>query len=202
MSADALQTFYKYLPAAAAQYCYDLWQQYAFHFKIDKKRSTKLGDWRYEPARDKHTITVNHDLNPYQFLVTYIHEVAHLVTFESFQNRVKPHGREWKDNFKSLLKPLIIPSIFPPDLIQVLESYLRNPRASSCADPHLFQAMSLYDQKREGEMLLSEIDPGGVFQFNDKLFQKEEKKRTRSVCLELRTGKKYLIPEIATVTIK
>ena len=50
--------------------------------------------------------------------------------------------------------------------------------------------------------MLADLEPGDVFQFNNRLFQKEFKKRTRSVCLDIKTGKQYLIPEVATVNLK
>ena len=192
----------KFVPAESVHYCHELLYRYGFKLRITKSRKTKLGDYRFLASEKKHLITINHDLNPYQFLITYIHEVAHLVTFERYQNQVRPHGEEWKHNFKYLLNPMIEIGVFPHDLTLAIEKYMSNPKASSCADPYLFRALSNYDQKIDGELLLSEIDPGGVFQFNDRLFQKEEKKRTRSICLELKTGKKYLIPEIATVKVK
>ena len=52
-------------------------------------------------------ITVNGDLNPYSFLITTIHEFAHLVTFEEYQGRVKPHGKEWQLTYSKMLYPVI-----------------------------------------------------------------------------------------------
>lgn len=193
------QIFEKYVPLAAADYCFDLLSHYGFQFKITRSRKTKLGDYRFLSQERKHMITVNHDLNRFQFLVTYLHEVAHLITFELHQHRVLPHGKEWKNNFRKLLEDLNLPSIFPEDLRSVIDTYLRNPKASSCADPTLFKALSRYDTKKNGEKFLADLGPGEIFQFNNRLFQKELKKRTRSVCLDMKTGKQYLIPEVATV---
>lgn len=197
-----LNIFQKYVPEKAALYCHDLWTHYGFRFKITRSRKTKLGDYRYVRELKRHIITVNHDLNPFQFLVTYIHEVAHLITFEKYQHSVKPHGAEWKSSFRELMKPVITPSVFPVDLIEALNKYISNPKASSCADPALFRAMSVYDENVNNEQLLSDIGIGQVFKFQNRYFQKELTKRTRSVCLELRTGKKFLIPEVASVEPK
>ncbi len=193
------QIFEKYVPLAAVDYCLDLLSHFGFQFKITRSRKTRLGDYRFLSQQRKHMITVNHDLNRFQFLVTYLHEVAHLITFESHQHRVLPHGKEWKNNFGKLLEDLNLPSIFPEDLRSVIDTYLRNPKASSCADPTLFKVLSKYDIKNNGEKFLSDLGPGEIFQFNNRLFQKEFKKRTRSVCLDMKTGKQYLIPEVATV---
>ncbi len=193
------QIFEKYVPEAAVDYCSDLLNHYGFQFKITRSRKTKLGDYRFLSHTRKHVITVNHDLNKFQFLVTYLHEVAHLITFESHQHRVQPHGIEWKRNFSELLVDMNISSIFPEELGSIIQSYIKNPKASSCADPTLFKALSKYDVKKNGEKFLADLKPGDVFRFNNRLFQKELKKRTRSVCLDMKTGKQYLIPEVATV---
>ena len=193
------RVFQKYVPSTAVDYCLDLFNQYGFLFKITRSRKTKLGDYRFLTKEKRHVITVNYDLNRYQFLVTYIHEVAHLVTFESYQDKVLPHGKEWKNNFRMLMEPVNHAAVFPYNLLSVINSYLKNPRASSCADPTLFKALRSYDEVDDGRKMLAELLPGDVFEFNNRLFQKELKKRTRSLCIELKSGKQYLIPEVATV---
>jgi len=196
------QIFAKYAPEKAVAYCHDLWRHYGFRIKITRSRSSKLGDYRYITQEKKHMITINHDLNPYQFLITYIHEVAHLVTFEEFQTKVKAHGSEWKKNFSFLVQPLIRNHVFPDDLLMAINNHFNAPKASSCADPILFKALSLYDRDSDERKMLADLRVGDVFSFNRRLFKKEQKKRTRSICLDLKTGRKYLISEIAKVEVK
>ncbi len=144
------QIIQKYVPTAAVDYCLDLLNHYGFRLKITRSRKTKLGDYRFLSQEQKHVITVNNDLNRYQFLVTYLHEVAHLITFESHQNRIQPHGKEWKNNFRDLLEPLNKSSVFPQHLMEVVDLFLKTPKASSCADPTLFKALGQYDGKKDG----------------------------------------------------
>ncbi|MEQ9423919.1 MAG: SprT-like domain-containing protein [Cyclobacteriaceae bacterium] len=195
---DSKELFKKYVPTPAIDYCYDLWQHHGFQLKITKSRSSKLGDYRYVHKERRHYITVNHDLNHYQFLMTYLHEVAHLITFEQYQSAVMPHGKEWKSIFKNLLIPMMRQGAFPKDLTPVIYKFLSKPKASSCADPDLFKALSKYDGEIQATFL-SDIEIGQVFQLDKRIFQKEEKKRTRSVCLDINTGRKYLISEVARV---
>jgi len=55
------------------------------HLKITRGRRTKLGDYRPPVRHSNHRISINHDLNPYAFLITFIHEFAHLlVTLKIF----------------------------------------------------------------------------------------------------------------------
>lgn len=195
---DPKQTFYKYFPAGAADYCYQLWQDHAFHFKINRKRNSKLGDWRFDPQSKRHTITVNHDLNPFAFLITYVHEVAHLFTWVNHGRKAAPHGAEWKESFRQLLSPVLNEQVFPTELLSLLKKHMRNPKASTVGDHSLSKALKRYDLHESGTYL-SDIAPGETFRFRGKQWRKEEKRRTRSLCTELNSGKRYLISELAEV---
>lgn len=189
----------KHVPESAVDYCHQLWQQYPFHFKLSKKRSSKLGDYRFNPSYQSHTVTVNADLNPYQFLITYVHEVAHRVAHKH-RSRQKPHGPEWKLKFRELMLPVLRPEIFPEEVLRTLERHMRNPKASTAGDPELVRVLANYDEGTEATFTLSDLPLGEEFLFHKRSFRKLEKKRTRSVCLDLENNKKYLIPEMATIT--
>lgn len=195
--ADVLATLRRHLPANAVDYCFDLWERNNFVFKVKNPRRSKLGDYRYVPSTGKHSISVNRDLNPYAFLVTYLHEVAHLLTFRKHGRRARPHGAEWKRNFRDITYPLMTPAVFPEDLLAPIAGYLRNPAASSCADPTLMKALHAYDT--ETLPMLKELPEGVVFALHNRLFKKGKLKRSRYVCQEVRSGKSYLISGHAMV---
>lgn len=180
-------------------YCFKLWDHFGFEFQIKKSRQTKLGDYRYTPKTKQHTITINNDLNPFSFLVTYLHEVAHLVTFQSHGRKAAPHGKEWKENFQKVAAPVLNPAVFPPPILLALENYFKNPRAASCSDPILYNVLKKFDGPTD-QIALSKINVGDSFNFNDKVYRKLEKKRTRSVCMEVSSQRRYLIAEVAQVT--
>ncbi|WMJ71908.1 transcription elongation protein SprT [Cytophagaceae bacterium ABcell3] len=186
----------KYLPEEAVDYCCDLWESHRFDFKVTRRRATKLGDYRYYFQTGRHCITVNGDLNPYSFLITYLHEVAHLKTNLAHGRHVKPHGEEWKENFSSLL--LAVRDVFPEEILKPLDNYIKNPKASSCSDAALLKALNGCE-KGEPTVYLSEVSLGESFIFNKKIYVKEQRKRTRSVCCEVSTGRKFLIPDAAPI---
>lgn len=189
-----------YLPRSAVSYCFDLWQSHPFLFKITPHRSTKSGDYRFDPTAKRHTISINGSLNHFEFLVTYVHEVAHLVTFEAHGRKVSPHGKEWKNTFKRLMAPLMRDHVFPEDLHQVLYKHLRNPKASFYADPQLVSVLRRYGKVNPlARRSLIELSTGDVFKFKRKMFRVEEKRRTRMLCLELRSKDKFLIHQSAEV---
>lgn len=161
------------------------------HFVISKPRKTKLGDFmaphQGKPAR----ISVNSDLNPYNFLITSIHEFAHLGCFLKHANKVNPHGIEWKNIYTDLLKPFISKRIFPEELIPVLVYHVSNPLASSCTCPKLSRALAKYDNNPG--TFLSDIAAKEVFVFHNIEYKKLEMRRTRYICKRLSDGKKFLI---------
>src|SRR5699024_9831990 len=102
-----------YLPERAVAPAFALIKQHGIHLKIVRERHTRHGDYRN--LNGQHLITVNANLNTYRFLITLIHEIAHLLAFEHFGNRIKPHGKEWKQTFQRLMLPFLKPDIFPAD---------------------------------------------------------------------------------------
>nr|WP_293840512.1 sprT domain-containing protein [uncultured Arsenicibacter sp.] len=193
----------KYLPAEAVSYCQNLWQHYAFQLRIVRARKTKLGDFR-ALAPGQLQISVNADLNPFAFLITYIHEVAHADVYVSHTTRrlraMKPHGPVWQQAFQRLMQPLLTEQVFPAAILAPLRIYMQAPAASSHASPALVQALRLADPVRHNELnphnrLLSlhELAEGELFQFREKTYQRGTLRRTRVVCKEISSSKSYAI---------
>lgn len=117
----------KYLPEHAVHPCFELIKANHVHLKIVNERQTRHGDYRRRPD-GSHQITVNASLNKYRFLITLIHEIAHLVAFEKYGRTILPHGAEWKHTFQRLMIPFIRPEIFPHNLLPLLARHFKNPR--------------------------------------------------------------------------
>ncbi len=203
LSESSRQKFFtvlqKYVPTDAVHYCYDLWVKNPFHFKISRNRQTKLGDYKYDPYRKEHTITVNYNLNLYNFLITYLHEFAHLTTTEKYGRKVLPHGKEWKKEFQNILSPMLSALIFPEDVLKVLIKHMKNPKASTHSDMHLVKALRKYDDGFSDVIILDELENGDIFSFKGNTFKKLESRRTRVLCHHIASGRRYLIPRIAKV---
>lgn len=170
-------------------------------FKISKSRATKLGDYRHPFKEAGHKISVNNNLNRYAFLVTTVHEFAHLLTWNDHKNKVKPHGEEWKHNFKRMMAPFLEQDIFPSDLHFVITGYLHNPSASSCTDLKLSRALKKYDARLD-QSRLEELPHNAVFTIKDgRRFKKGEKLRKRFRCECLDNGNIYLFNPLAEVVM-
>jgi len=185
------------VPISALDYCVDLFEEAPFDFKLSRSRSSKLGDYRFDPRTGKHTVTVNADLNPYQFLITYVHEIAHRRVHENGR-RLRPHGAHWKNEFRHLLFPVMNSEVFPDDVLRPLARHMKNPKASTASDHRLFRAISNYDHFG-AQVRLMDLNLGEQFVLKRRSFELIEKKRTRALCVDLGNQKRYLIPMIAPV---
>jgi hypothetical protein len=103
------------------------------HLTITRSRKSILGDYRHATGSDNHRISVNGSLNKYAFLITLIHEIGHLVTFQQYGSRVNSHGKEWKLAYRRVLEDFLHLKLFPPDLHQALLKSLHDLPASSCS---------------------------------------------------------------------
>lgn len=176
---------------------------YKVHLTVTKKRKTVLGDYRHAFHGANHRITVNSNLNKYEFLITLLHELAHLLTFEQHRNRVEAHGKEWKNNYSKLLISFIQKKVFPADIEKALEQSVINPAATANGETALILALRKYDAvKREGYFHIAEIPVGSLFQTDDKrIFQKGQKRRSRYTCTEIKTGLKYTFSPVYEVKL-
>lgn len=191
------------VPQAAASYCVGLWREHGFTLRIKGDRKTKLGDFRVDRTGAKVSVSVNGTLNPYAFLLTYLHEVAHLLTWQQHKASVKPHGPEWQQNFRLLMAPLLTKEVFPLALLKVLEKYMQAPAASSASYQPLWLALRAYDQQPENEnlLLLKQVPDGTTFRFSDVVYRKVEVRRTRALCHNIANGRRYLISTAAQVEL-
>jgi hypothetical protein len=189
----------KYLPDRAVTPCLELIQNSGVHLKIVNQRVTRHGDYRKMP-NGSHQITVNATLNKYRFLITLVHEIAHLVAFEKFGRRIKPHGLEWKHTFQYMMLPFIRPEIFPSRLLPLLALHFKNPKASSDTDAKLSLALKSFDVQHTDKSYVFELPLGSVFRiYNGKLFKKGNKRVKRFECIEMATGKVYVFQPNAEV---
>ncbi len=195
--AELSENLKKYVPLGSEVYCADLLLSNKVHLNIKNPRLSKLGDYRPKHNGQPHRISLNRDLNPYAFLITFLHEIAHLLNFEKFGTKVAPHGPEWKREFKEVTEPMLEGKIFPLDVYQALIKYMQNPYASSCSDPGLMKVLHGYDSDSEWAMV-DDISINGRFKLKNGMeFTKLHKKRTRYQCREDKTGREYLVPGVS-----
>jgi len=195
-----LQQLKAYLPENSFEQVAFFLQHYKVHLTITAQRESVLGDYRNAINGKNHRISVNGNLNKFSFLITLLHELAHLLAFENYGHRIQAYGKEWKLIYSELLRDFIGKKIFPPDIEHALRDSVQNPAASSCAEEGLMRVLRKYDQKKNDVVLLEEIPRGAFFITKDgRIFQKGEKLRKRFRCTEKNTGLIYLFSPIHEV---
>jgi hypothetical protein len=171
--------------------------QYKVHLTVARERKSILGDYRSKTYDKAHRISVNGNLNQYSFLITLLHELAHLLAFEKWGHHILSHGKEWKGVFSQLLAQFIEKDVFPADIKNALMQSLHDPAASSCADENLLRVLKGYDKKQEHLVFVEDIPSGALFKTHDgKVFRKGERLRKRFRCEEVQTKKVYLFSPV------
>lgn len=186
-----------FLPLESTYYVAKFIIEEKVQFTVSKARKTKLGDYRQPWQGQPHRISVNGDLNQYAFLVTTIHEMAHLTAFQKFGNKVKAHGVEWKMEFVDLFQPIIDKNILPEDITLAVNNYLKDAKAASCSDDRLYRVLRRYD-KNKG-VLVEHLEKGAIFELKGKQFQLGRKLRKRYECKEINSGRTYRVLGLAEV---
>lgn len=189
-----------YLPENAHPQIVQLLSDDSLQVVVKKARKTRHGDYR-KLRNGHHQITVNSNLNPYRFLVTLLHEIAHFEAYKVYGSAIKPHGKEWKSTFQRLALPFLRPEIFPNQTLPLLAHYFKDPKASSDSDVMLSRALKRFDPPNEKSYIF-ELNEGTKFKTaNGKIFQKGKKRRTRFEATELSTGRKYAFNPNAEVEL-
>jgi hypothetical protein len=171
------------------------------HLTVSKKRKSVLGDYRHAGLGSNHKISVNGNLNKYEFLITLLHELAHLLTFEQYRYKAEAHGKEWKSNYSKLLIDFVQRKIFPADVELALQKSIINPAATANGETELLLVLRKYnDNQREGYVSIEQLPANAFFTTeNGRLFQKGAKRRKRYECVEIKTGLKYTFSPVSEV---
>jgi SprT protein len=199
---DKVKVLETYLPAKAAPLISRWIDYFVCEFKVSRNRNSKFGDYRHPFDGQGHRISVNYDLNQYAFLVTTVHEFAHLHTWNQHKHKVKPHGTEWKANFKRMMQPFFEMEVFPAEVRRAIENYLNNPAASSCSDLNLYRSLRQYDAPKPDHLTVEKLPAKALFKLKDgRIFRKEERLRKRYKCIEVSSKRVYLFSPVAEVEL-
>lgn len=193
----------QYLPENSLDYVLPLILEHKVHLTITQPRRSKLGDYRLPLAPyQNHKITVNGNLNKYEFLITLLHELAHMLTFINFGRRIQPHGVEWQKTYATLLVPAIDHHYFPEDVSKELIKSLRSPAASCQGEQSLMRVLRQYNPKPKNAIPIEEVPTGAKFRTKDgEIFFIEKKLRTRYLCVHETSKRKFSFPALYMVQL-
>ena len=193
------QALTEYLPFGCADTVTEWFDTNHVILRITRSRRSKLGDCRIGNPAAPPIISINYNLNPFAFLVTLLHEMAHAEVFMTRKRRVKPHGDEWKMAYQKLGTPFLKPGFLPETLRQAFGNYLKNPQASSTANLPLAEALREFDPPKDFT-LISDLHEDAVFSLPDgRVFRRGVKLRKRYRCVCLSNKRIYLFSPLAEI---
>jgi SprT protein len=200
-----------FLPENSSAYILDWFQSNPVQLRISKARSSKFGDYRAPLKNNPARISINRNLNQYDFLITLVHEMAHhevlaesvesirIPGFQKRKRRPRPHGKEWKIQYRKLMAPLMKESVFPVEVLRTLENQFDHPRSSAKANENLVFALREYDPP-DNSVFVESLPFDALFALpSGRQFRKREKLRKRYQCRCLGNGKTYLFSPMAMV---
>ncbi|MDY0102201.1 MAG: SprT-like domain-containing protein [Lentimicrobium sp.] len=189
----------EYLPQSSVEPVLSWFGNNRILLMVTKSRRSKFGDFRSRGAQTTPIISVNHDLNPYSFLVTLLHEMAHAEVFFNYKKRLLPHGPEWKCAYRKLALPIISNSGLDSQFTTIFAEHLQNPTASSSASQPLTMVLRSFDKPRD-VTLISDIEPNTHFSLpNGLIFRKGEQLRKRFRCECVNNKRIYLFSPLAEI---
>ncbi|MDE3252979.1 MAG: SprT-like domain-containing protein [Bacteroidota bacterium] len=203
VSEHPMQALAAFLPEGSFEKVVYYIHHYKVHLTISKQRKSVLGDYRHAGWGGNHRISINGNLNKYEFLITLLHELAHLLAYEQHRNRVEPHGKEWKHIYSGLLMDFVASKLFPADIEQALQKSIHNPSATANGETDLLLVLRKYNPvRKEGVQVMTEVPEGALFQTeNGKIFRKGAKRRKRFECTEIKTGLLYTFSPVTEVRL-
>lgn len=185
----------QYLPENTLPFLKKWFADYYIHIKITKNRNSKLGDYRKLPDKS-HQITVNSTLDKQLFFFVLTHELAHLIAFEKFNNRISAHGKEWKDTFREMLLESI--DIYTDDLKPIIRRFSSNPKANFMASPELVRYFHI-ENPEDQFAFIEDLSVKDNFHYKGDQYEILEKKKKLYLCINLNNSKKYLFRPLAKV---
>ena len=191
----SIKNLEKYLPENTLVHLKNWFGDYSIHIKITRERNSKLGDYRKMPDKT-HQITINSTLQPPLFFFVLTHELAHLIAFDKYGNRISAHGAEWKNIFRIMLLESI--AIYPEDLRMIILRFAKSPKASFMASPELVRYFHIENLADESSYI-EDLQNGNHFTYQKQRYELIEKRKKNYLCNNLENGKNYIFKPLARI---
>jgi SprT protein len=200
MSLQHKEILLRYFPEETVDQVSALLVKHSIQLKITRDRVSKLGDYRPPIKLSKHRITINGNLEKYFVYLIFLHELAHMLVWNKYANKVQPHGKQWKEEFGSLLRQAIFLEMIPDSLKKPVHDFSLNVRATFASDQVLWKLLKSMNHNHEGETTVEDIAIDTYFvASNGRIFKKENKLRKRYRCFCVSNKRRYLFHPMAVI---
>lgn len=163
-------------------------------------RRSKHGDFRVPRQGRPAYVTVNHDLHPVDFLITLAHEVAHYRNWKRFGRRVRPHGPEWRNEFRLMLTDVLNAKFLSQEIsAAIYKHFFQRKLIGSGSSEQLNFALGK-DILQSNVLRVADLPEGAHFRLKSgKTFIKGKKLRKRYQCRETVSSRIYSVHALAEV---
>lgn len=202
LAADMVpQVLGHYLEGPGLQLARQQWLQHQFELVITRPRKSRYGTCI---KRGNHfTITLNANLTKPHFIITYLHEVAHLIDQKDRKRPARAHGPSWQRIYRELIEVGLSLDAFPYQIVKPLKASLANVKSATGLNEALAIALGMHQEGEaptEGTILLKELKAGDVFIYGDRHYVLLTNLRSTMECQEANTGQLVRIRK--TVAVK
>lgn len=188
--ADSFSRIQDFLSERSRSFMQKLLKEYPIYVEPVSVRTTKRGDFRGACGKRCERITINKCGNPYGFLITLIHEIAHAKAFQEYGNSIRPHGSEWLHTYSALLHRSVSEGCFLEEMREVIRHLAFHPTRTRPYSVEL--ALRKYDTF-DVRPLLSELPEGALFAAGEgEIYQKGRLLQHRFHCQSL-DGRKFRV---------
>ena len=194
----SIEPIKKFLPVTSWPHLKNWFGQHRIHIRVTRDRNSKLGDYRKKPD-GSHQITINSTLQPDLFFFVLTHELAHLLAFHQYGQRILPHGKEWKSVFREMLHTSI--RVYPEDLQPVILHFARSPKANFMASDGLVRYFYPPGNGAQ-ETFVEALTEGDLFIYRNQEFQVLHKLKKNYLCKNLKSEKRYIFKPLVSVQKK
>lgn len=166
---------------------------------ITRDRLTKVGDFRPGRNGQAPAISLNYNLHPVEFLVTLAHELAHYDVYAKYARSRAPHGPEWKQRFRELLREVVDAGFLDQRISDALiRCYFLRERIASSVCQEMKDLLEAGQADKEWRV--RDVAEGHEFMLrNGKRFVKGPRMRTRYRCREVESGRTFTVHPMALV---
>jgi hypothetical protein len=167
---------------------------------LAKSRQSKHGDFRVPRNGRPAYITLNHDMHPVEFLITLAHEIAHFRNWKKHGRRARPHGPEWRNEFREMIAEILKTGLLETEVAAaVVQHYYKRKLIGSGSSEQLNRALGKI-QEDSGILHVGDLPEGAQFTLRSgKSFIKGHKLRKRYQCREVVSSRIYSVHPMAEV---
>jgi hypothetical protein len=167
---------------------------------LAKSRRSKHGDFRVPRNGRPAYVTINHDLHPVEFLITLAHEIAHFRNWRKHGRRARPHGPEWRNEFREMLMEVLRGELLDKEISAAVYLLYFKRKLIGSGSSELLNRLLGKSVDESGIMHVADLPEGAKFMLRSgKTFIKGRKLRKRYQCRDTVSSRIYSVHPMAEV---